>query len=246
MEGTDKTKEFQFVKGTDEDSTNKTQGEVTEVNTPKLATEKEVEEYKQIKQYDTNNKFEVPKASDLGKYKDPRLMEFEGTEKFEQSLTHNHEFEKNVVTSKAIDDLTNLIGHTNKELNMKYRREHKYELTDTQENLYKEVVFETSKIKMRETIRKPFNPLRKQHSQKVRNWDKMNSFGIENAPLPKHNRLEAKVVNNFETIIDPYKYLESPSEAQAKVFESQEEMYRHMIAARIIYPHYPRKGVYKP
>ena len=142
------------------------------------------------------------------------------------------EFDKNVVTSKSLDELTDLIGHTNKELTMKYRREHKYNLTETQESLYKDIVFETSKINMRENTRKPVNQLRKQNTQKIRNWDKLNSSGIEKAQLPKHIKVETTVKNKFEEYIDPYKYLENPTDAQLKAYESREELYRLMLTTK--------------
>ena len=39
--------------------------------------------------------------------------------------------------------MTELIDKTNRQLQMKYKREHKYELQQHEERLYKEVIYDT-------------------------------------------------------------------------------------------------------
>jgi hypothetical protein len=56
------------------------------------------------------------------------IKEEEGLEKFESALTKMHEYESRVVQSKDIKDLTDLITQTNKQLQMRFKREHKYNL----------------------------------------------------------------------------------------------------------------------
>ena len=114
------------------------------------------EETSQLLPQNEHTHIDTPKASELGAYKDPRLEEFEGTEKFKESLTHLSEFNEDKAIMSEFDqlryvyyyvnirnaneedqlsqkdDLANLIAYTNKELALKFKREHKYSLTQHQ------------------------------------------------------------------------------------------------------------------
>lgn len=79
----------------------------------------------ELERQNENTKMEIPKASEIGLHKDPRLQEFEGVEKFEESLTHVGPLTSSIPSSQEIEDLNNLIAYTNKELTLKYRRAHK-------------------------------------------------------------------------------------------------------------------------
>lgn len=70
------------------------------------------------------------------------IKEEEGLERFETSIATHSEFNKDIVQSKDIDDLSNLIGETNKKLQMSFKREHKYKLKIYEEQLYKEVMYD--------------------------------------------------------------------------------------------------------
>ena len=70
------------------------------------------------------------------------VKEYEGLERFDNSISKHGEFEKGIAKSKDISDLANLIGETNKKLQMSFKREHKYDLKIYEEQLYKEVMFD--------------------------------------------------------------------------------------------------------
>jgi hypothetical protein len=164
-----KNQELPFVKDIE--------NEPREKATIPLADEEEVKELSKIPKEEF---LEIPRASELGlAYKDPRTQEFEGTEKFKESLTHIMEFEKNIVVDKDVNELSSLIARTNKELTLKYRREHKYNLPKTQEVLYKEITFETSDVGMRNSLIKNANFLKKQKATPILNWDKFYAKSME-------------------------------------------------------------------
>jgi hypothetical protein len=79
----------------------------------------------QLEQREEPAQMEIPKASEIGLHKDPRLHEFEGVEKFTESLTHVGPLTQTIPSSQEIEDLNNLIAYTNKELTLKYKRVHK-------------------------------------------------------------------------------------------------------------------------
>lgn len=68
--------------------------------------------------------------------------ENEGLERFDDALTKIDEFENRVAKSKDLTDLSKLIGDTNKQLQMKFKREHKYGIEIYEEQIYKEVVYD--------------------------------------------------------------------------------------------------------
>jgi hypothetical protein len=61
------------------------------------------------------------------------VKEEEGLERFEHSLTKFHEYESMIAQSQDLRDLSTLIGETNKKLQMRYKREHKYTLEKYEE-----------------------------------------------------------------------------------------------------------------
>ena len=105
---------------------------------------------------------------------------------------------------------------------MKYQREHNYDLTATEEPLYKEVIFETSEAERKNNIVIRENPIRKQKTVRIRNYDEFAAESLDIAELPRHPEIKQKVANKFEFYNDPFKYLENPSEEQLKNFEVQE------------------------
>ena len=71
-------------------------------------------------------------------------VEEEGLERFDSALSKTmHEFDIQVAKSEELNDLTRTIDKTNRALAMKYRREHKYDTKMFEEQLYKEVVYDT-------------------------------------------------------------------------------------------------------
>ena len=55
--------------------------------------------------------------------------EFEGLDKFDDALSKTmHEFDSAIAQSEELDRLTMSIDKLNRQLQMKYKREHKYDL----------------------------------------------------------------------------------------------------------------------
>ena len=68
----------------------------------------------------------------------------EGLDKFDNALSKTmYEFNMQVAQSEELDDLTRSIDKTNRKLAMRYKREHKYQVQMYEEQLYKEVVYDT-------------------------------------------------------------------------------------------------------
>ena len=86
----------------------------------------------------------------------------EGLDRFDSALSKTmHEFNVQVAQSDELDDLTRSIDKTNRQLAMKFKREHKYDLNIYDEQLYKEVVYDT-RVKATEIESHRYtNPLKK-------------------------------------------------------------------------------------
>jgi hypothetical protein len=69
--------------------------------------------------------------------------EEEGVERFDSAISKMDEFAKAVSKSEELNRLTTLIDKTNRELRTDYKREHRYSLKMHEEQLYKEVIFDT-------------------------------------------------------------------------------------------------------
>ena len=72
-----------------------------------------------------------------------------------------YEFDIMVAKSDELDDLTRSIDKTNRQLAMKFKREHKYDMKIYEEQLYKEVVYDTRKHATEAESRMYNNPLKK-------------------------------------------------------------------------------------
>ena len=97
----------------------------------------------------------------------------EGLDKFDHALSKTmHEFNVSVAQSDELDDLTRSIDKTNRALAMKYKREHKYSVEMYEEQLYKEVVYDTRVDATEKEEHRVMNPLKKARrdgSGKIRN-----------------------------------------------------------------------------
>lgn len=69
--------------------------------------------------------------------------EEEGLSVFESALTNQIEELNTTNNSKDLQQMTSLIDQTNRKLKLKFKREHKYDLKQYEERLYKEVVYDT-------------------------------------------------------------------------------------------------------
>lgn len=90
------------------------------------------------------------------------VKEEEGLHRFDQALTKQiHEYQTIVPKSEQITELNKLINDTNKKLQMKFKREHKYELLKHEEQLYKEVMYDMRPEKAENDEIVSMNPLKK-------------------------------------------------------------------------------------
>jgi hypothetical protein len=69
--------------------------------------------------------------------------EEEGLEVFTNALSNQITEFQTTTQSKELAEMTHLIDQTNRKLQLKYKREHKYELQQHEERLYKEVIYDT-------------------------------------------------------------------------------------------------------
>lgn len=60
--------------------------------------------------------------------------------------------------------MTSLIAETNKKMQMRFKREHKYKLEKYEERLYKEVIYDARPNLDTEEVRVLGNPLKKSHT----------------------------------------------------------------------------------
>lgn len=151
----------------------------------------------------------------------------EGLDRFDSALSKKmHEFNVSVAHSDELDDLQRTIDKTNRKLMMKFKREHKYEVAKHEEQLYKEVVYDT-RIDASEAEEQRFmNPLKKARrgSGSIRNLDEAQkeAMQIVSAPLharkktpfqhmhPEFNKQDGKTVKMY----DPYAYFRSNLSAE--------------------------------
>jgi len=71
------------------------------------------------------------------------------------------EFDNRLQSSKELNKLITEIDKSNRELRMDFKREHKYNTAIYEEQLYKEVVYDTRKEAAEEESFKYMNPLKK-------------------------------------------------------------------------------------
>jgi len=86
----------------------------------------------------------------------------EGLDKFDNALSKTmYEFNVQVAQSEELDDLTRSIDKANRKLAMKYKREHKYDVKLYEEQLYKEVIYDTRIDASEVEEFRTMNPLKK-------------------------------------------------------------------------------------
>lgn len=71
--------------------------------------------------------------------------EEEGLQQFDTSLTNQIQELDSLTKSEELTQMTKLIDKTNRALQMKFKREHTYDLKQYEERLYKEVIYDTRK-----------------------------------------------------------------------------------------------------
>ena len=101
-------------------------------------------------------------------------------------MTKLHEYETKVCTSEDIKTLQKLINDTNKKMQIKFKREHQYEILKHEEQLYKEVMYD-----MRPTVTQDeelaMNPLKKaKYAGKIRNSREIYDAALKEARWPIH------------------------------------------------------------
>ena len=99
-------------------------------------------------------------------------VEEEGLDKFNTALSKTmHEFDVQIAHSEELDKLTRSIDKANRKLSMKFKREHKYTVQMYEEQLYKEVVYDTRVNATEAEEYRYMNPLKKSRpgGGKIRN-----------------------------------------------------------------------------
>jgi hypothetical protein len=72
-----------------------------------------------------------------------------------------HEFDSVLAKSEELRNISKLIDKTNRELKQDYKREHRYNLNMYEEQLYKEVLFDTRENAVMLDQFNHFNPLKR-------------------------------------------------------------------------------------
>jgi len=107
------------------------------------------------------------------------------------------EFDTRLQASKDLTQLSNTIDKTNRELRMEFKREHKYTTAIYEEQLYKEVVYDTRQNTTEEEF-KVSNPLKKTKKGAFftsRNLTQTAKEAQELAEAPLHMRKPTPVEN---------------------------------------------------
>ena len=141
----------------------------------------------------------------------------EGLDRFDSALTKNmHEFNVQVAQSDELDDLTRPIDKANRQLAMKFKREHKYDLQIYDEQLYKEVIYDTRKNATEVESYRYTNPLKKARKGggQIRNMHKHMEELEDLMIAPMHQRKQTpyshlhREMNPIKNkMYDPYAYL---------------------------------------
>lgn len=113
--------------------------------------------------------------------------------------------------------MTKLIDKTNRALQMKFKREHTYDLKQYEERLYKEVVYDTRKANTptEEEEFKFMNPLKRANKggTRIRNINQLAKQGQEIAVAPSYQRRPTLVgqvgSKSADKIYDPFDYFRS-------------------------------------
>ena len=141
----------------------------------------------------------------------------EGIDRFDSALSKTmHEFDIMVAKSDELDDLTRSIDKTNRKLAMKFKREHKYDMKIYEEQLYKEVVYDTRKHATEVESKMYNNPLKKARGGggQIRNIQQYMQDIEDYMVAPVHQRKETpyshlhREMNPIKgKMHDPYAYL---------------------------------------
>ena len=89
------------------------------------------------------------------------MKEEEGLERFDKAISQMHEFDSAIAKSEELRRISKLIDKTNRELKADYKREHRYNLNMYEEQLYKEVLFDTRENAVTLDQFSHFNPLKR-------------------------------------------------------------------------------------
>jgi hypothetical protein len=98
---------------------------------------------------------------------------------FSNALSNQIEEFQTTTQSKELAEMTHLIDQTNRKLQLKYKREHKYELQQHEERLYKEVVYDTrpQNVPRYEEEHRFMNPLKRANKggTRIRNLNEVSA-----------------------------------------------------------------------
>ena len=99
--------------------------------------------------------------------------------------------------SKDLDNITKAIDKANRDLQMKFKREHKYNVEMYEEQLYKEVVYDTRVDASEAEEFKYMNPLKKARKggARIRNLQEESKEAQDAIQAPTHTRMPVLVQN---------------------------------------------------
>ncbi len=131
--------------------------------------------------------------------------------------------------------MTHLIDQTNRKLQLKYKREHKYELQQHEERLYKEVVYDTrpQNVPRYEEEHRFMNPLKRANKggTRIRNLNEVSAKAQQLAVAPGYQRRITTTVVQGEKVNDPYDYFrQGPlSKDDDQGFTMQEQTFMNLM-----------------
>lgn len=161
--------------------------------------------------------------------------EEEGLEVFDNALSNQIQEFNTTTQSKELTQMTRLIDQTNRKLQMKYKREHKYELQQHEERLYKEVIYDTRPLDepTYEEEHKFMNPLKRANKggTRIRNLNEVSAKAQQLAVAPGYQRRMTTTIVDGEKVHDPYDYFrQGPlSKEDDQGFMMQEQTFMNLM-----------------
>ena len=141
--------------------------------------------------------------------------------------------------SDELDSLTRSIDKTNRALSMKFKREHKYQTEIYEEQLYKEVVYDTRVDATEKEEFRFMNPLKKARpgGGGNRNLAEAAKLGAELAQSPLHQRkrrdflhLHPELNSKRTKMYDPYSYMrDAMNKDEEEAFLEKEQNFLQLM-----------------
>ena len=141
------------------------------------------------------------------------VEEEEGIERFDDALSQHGHFDLDL--APEMSELSRLIEQANKKTQMKFKREHRYDLRPYEEQLYKEVVFDARPNSMQLEHTRNLNLLKKGRASLAgagvfRNLSENLPEMMDRARWPEHKRIPYKLNAKFgKNMVDPFHWIKN-------------------------------------